>query len=244
MSKSNPTILQQMKSGCIDSIPIVIGYIPACMTFGLIGKALSLGDLEVFLLSAVVYAGASQFIGAKLIAAGTAAPILLLLTFIINLRYFFISLSFTRKINDRFSPIQKGVVGFGLTEEVFAVSTMSRQNLERGMPLTASYMLGLELFPYVATLLATWSGIILADYIPSHLLPALNTSLYALLIALIIPQLRANRQNLVICCTAALASWLLQPYLGNATVLVAMAIGAWAGGFVPSKEEKMRSEVM
>lgn len=244
MASIHLSTLQQVKRGCVDSLPIVIGYIPACLTFGLIGKALGLGDVEVFLLSAVVYAGASQFIGAKLLAAGTAAPILLLLTFIINLRYFFISLSFSRKLNDKCSPLQKGIIGFGLTEEVFAVSTMSRNNLERNGSLTAGYMIGLELIPYTVTLLATWTGILLADYIPSYLLPALNTSLYALLIALIVPQIYKSRQNLAICVAASLSSWLLEPFLGTATVLVAMGIGAWVGGRIPSKEDKVRSEVI
>ncbi|WP_438351713.1 AzlC family ABC transporter permease [Paenibacillus sp. FA6] len=89
---------------------------PACVTFGLVGKALSLGNLEVFLLSALVYAGASQFIGAQLLVGGTAAPIILLLTLIINLRYFFISMSFSKRVSSDSRSFFKGIIGFGLTE--------------------------------------------------------------------------------------------------------------------------------
>ncbi|MNI45612.1 Inner membrane protein YgaZ [compost metagenome] len=241
---NHPSILQPFKRGCMDSLPIVAGYIPACLTFGLIGKGLNMGDLEVLLLSMLVYAGASQFIGVKLLAAGAAAPVVLLLTLIINLRYLFISLSFSRKLKSSFSIFQKGIVGFGLTEEVFAVSTMSHRN-EQGKSLTLSYMLGLELLPYTASLLATGSGIWLAEYIPGNLLPALNTSLYSLLIVLIVPLLFDSRSNLAVFIAAAVSSWLLQPYLGTAAVLVAMLAGGWAGGIIQPKEnKKIRRDVL
>ncbi|MNO25360.1 Inner membrane protein YgaZ [compost metagenome] len=244
MITNHPSILQPFKRGCMDSLPIVAGYIPACLTFGLIGKGLNMGDLEVLLLSMLVYAGASQFIGVKLLAAGAAAPVVLLLTLIINLRYLFISLSFSRKLKSSFSIFQKGIVGFGLTEEVFAVSTMSHRN-EQGKSLTLSYMLGLELLPYTASLLATGSGIWLAEYIPGNLLPALNTSLYSLLIVLIVPLLFDSRSNLAVFIAAAVSSWLLQPYLGTAAVLVAMLAGGWAGGIIQPKEnKKIRRDVL
>lgn len=230
-------ILGQMKRGLNDSVPIVIGYIPACITFGLVGTSLGLGGWEVFLLSAVVYAGASQFIGAQLLAAGTAAPILLLLTFIINLRYFFISMSLSQRLERGTRPPLKSIIGFGLTEEVYAVSMMSHKNTNKGSHLSVPYLIGLEFPPYAVTLISTYAGIMLANYIPTFILPALNTSLYALLIALIIPQLLGNRRNLGICLSAALSSWLLQPLLGTSSVLVAMLIGACVGFYTPRQKE-------
>ncbi|RXZ81287.1 hypothetical protein EBB07_14825 [Paenibacillaceae bacterium] len=225
-----------VRNGISDSMPIVVGYIPACITFGLVGKSLSLDNLEIFLLSAVVYAGASQFIGAKLIAAGAAAPIVLLLTIVINLRYLFISMSFSDKVDHSSSKRARGVLGFFLTEEVYAVSMMSKTNNKSKKHLFA-YLLGLELPPYAITLLSTWVGIMLSDYIPGSILPAFNTSIYVLLIALIIPQLIGSRRNKVIVITAACASFVLQPFLGDATVLAAMIIGAWSGGKVSETKD-------
>ncbi|WP_162551267.1 AzlC family ABC transporter permease [Paenibacillus tepidiphilus] len=236
--------LKLFKKGIIDSAPIVIGYIPACITFGLVGKALSLSDLEVFLLSAVVYAGASQFIAANLLALGTAAPIVLLLTFVINLRYLFIGMSFASKMKRDTRVLHKGLVGFGLTEEVYAVSMMKIRSRNDSSSHSLPYVLGMEFPPYTVNLISTCAGIMLSGYIPADILPALNTSLYALLIALVIPQIRRHRKNLAICISAAASSWCLQPLLGTASVLAAMAIGAAVGAMFPFKKETVRSEAM
>jgi predicted branched-subunit amino acid permease len=228
------------KRGIADTLPIVAGFIPACFTFGLVGRALGLGNLEVLLMSALIFAGTSQFAGVKLLAAGTAAPLILLLTLIVNLRYLMISFSFSRSIPRGSSLLTRMWIGFSLTEEVYAVSMLSDNKEElpgqaAGEPpeLPVQYLLGLQLPPYLASLFSTAAGIALAVYIPSAYLPALNTSLYALLIALIVPQLRKHRRNLIICLFSAGFSWLLQPYLGSSAVLAATLLGLCAGIFIP-----------
>lgn len=227
------------RTGLKDSIAIVAGFIPACFTFGLVGKGLGLGSMEVFLLSALVFAGASQFIGVKMLAAGAAAPVILLLTLIINLRYLFISLSFGGQLNRNISVLARTWIGFSLTEEVYAVSMIPREkenrkteNEKMNQPLGLPYLLGLQIPPYVANLIATASGITLASYIPALYLPALNTSLYALLIALVVPQLKGSLRNMAICISAAGSSWLLNPLLGNFSILIAMLIGMAVGSLI------------
>ncbi|MEK3767817.1 AzlC family ABC transporter permease [Paenibacillus sp. FSL R5-0887] len=228
------------RTGLKDSVAIVAGFIPACFTFGLVGKGLGLGSLEVFLLSALVFAGASQFIGVKMLAAGAAAPMILLLTLIINLRYLFISLSFGGQLDRTINSLSKVWIGFSLTEEVYAVSMIPRNHSKENIKLP--YLLGLQIPPYIANLLATAAGISLASYIPAIYLPALNTSLYALLIALIVPQLKGSIRNLAICLAAAGSSWLLHPVLGNSSILAAMLMGMAVGSLF-RKQAEVEKEV-
>ncbi len=51
----------------IASLPIFIGYIPVAVTFGLLAKSTGLTLLETFSFSALVFAGASQFMALQLI---------------------------------------------------------------------------------------------------------------------------------------------------------------------------------
>jgi predicted branched-subunit amino acid permease len=171
-----------------------------------------------------------------MLAAGAAVPMILLLTLIINLRYLFISLSFGGQLNRNIGVLARTWIGFSLTEEVYAVSMIPREegsrkaeNEKTKQPLALPYLLGLQIPPYIANLLATASGITLASYIPALYLPALNTSLYALLIALVVPQLKGSLRNMVICVSAAGSSWLLNPLLGNSSILIAMLIGMAVG---------------
>ncbi|GGF68474.1 hypothetical protein GCM10010912_11880 [Paenibacillus albidus] len=230
------------RKGLADSLPIVAGFIPACFTFGIVGTSLGLSGMAVFLLSAWVFAGASQFIAVKLLAAGSSAPVLLLITLIVNLRYLFIGVSFAGKLKQGLSLPAKLGIGFTLTEEVYAVA-MARASAIQGnegkqadvkKKLPPAYLAGLQFPPYAANLLATGAGISLAGYVPSMYLPALNTSLYALLIALVVPQILRKPTHLGTCLSAAGSSWLLHPYLGDLTVLAAMSIGMIAGMFFRS----------
>lgn len=238
------------KLGLRDSLAIVAGFIPACFTFGLVGKGLGLDSLEVFLLSALVFAGASQFIGVKMLAAGAAAPVILLLTLIINLRYLFISLSFGGKLQHNISIRSKTWIGFSLTEEVYAVSMIPRKkpssesdNEESKLSLGLPYLLGLQIPPYITNLIATAAGISLASYIPALYLPALNSSLYALLIALLVPQLKNSLRNLWICISAAGSSWLLHPLLGDSSILIAMLIGVAVGSLFREEGKEVEKGV-
>nr|WP_277347970.1 AzlC family ABC transporter permease [Streptomyces sp. HNM0574] len=204
-------------------MPVVLGYLPACLTFGLVGSGLGLDPAVVFALSALVYAGASQFIGAKMLAAGAAAPVILLSITLVNLRYALLAASFRYQLAPGISRATRALLGFGLTEEVYAVGLMGKDPRRK---LTASYLLGLEIPPYLVTLGCTALGIQLARVIPEDLLPALNTSLYALLIALVLPQALASASNAAVCLLSAAASWAATAATGNDTmgVLAAMAV--------------------
>ena len=52
---------KNIKEGMISSSPVIIGYLPVAIAFGLLSKntGVSLGDTGLF--SIIVYAGASQF---------------------------------------------------------------------------------------------------------------------------------------------------------------------------------------
>lgn len=63
-------IKDKIKEAVIIGIPIVIGYFPIAMAFGLLSKNTSISFRDTNLLSLIVYAGASQFMALDLIGAG------------------------------------------------------------------------------------------------------------------------------------------------------------------------------
>ena len=79
--------------GIKDCIPTLLGYISIGLAFGVIGITSDLSVLEIFLLSVLVYAGSAQFIFCGLYVAGAPISIIIITTFIVNLRHFLMSLT-------------------------------------------------------------------------------------------------------------------------------------------------------
>ena len=74
----------ELHQGILASLPIFIGYIPVAITFGLLAKTTGLTLLESFLFSALVFAGASQFMALQLMSLGVAHLQIIAITFIID----------------------------------------------------------------------------------------------------------------------------------------------------------------
>lgn len=110
------------KKGLIASFPIVLGYIPVAITFGVTALALGYNEIETLLISMIVFAGASQFVLISLMphsfVNAVAIPIIL------NLRYLVYGSIISQKFNIR-NPC---ITAFGLTDEVFATSLNAPNN--------------------------------------------------------------------------------------------------------------------
>lgn len=224
MASVTATAQSDFVFGLRDSVPIVWGYVPACLTFGIVGTGLGVDPLAVFLLSALLYAGASQFVAVKLMASSSAVPVMLLTVALVNIRYVVLARALGRRLHGpRRSLVAAGAF---LTEEVYAIAQYGRRTQARDQVSTA-YLAGIELPPYTATLVCTALGIVAGNAVPVELLPSLNTSLYALLIALVAPQALANRRVAVMCLIAAGLSIVVSNVAGESgAVLVSLAAGA------------------
>src|SRR5512145_2995199 len=75
------------------TIPLMVGGIPFGLFFGALATATGLSPLQAVGMSILVYAGSSQLVATQLIGHETALPIIVLTTFIINLRNFLYSAS-------------------------------------------------------------------------------------------------------------------------------------------------------
>ncbi|MCL6592072.1 MAG: AzlC family ABC transporter permease [Firmicutes bacterium] len=69
------------KKGLRAGLPIVFGYFPAAMAFGLLSRITGVSFRDTCLFSLLVFAGASQFMALDLIKAGSAAGDIILATF-------------------------------------------------------------------------------------------------------------------------------------------------------------------
>ncbi len=189
-------------------IPIAIGYIPVSFAFGLNAVSGGIPAWLVIIMSLTNLTSAGQAAGADLIIQGAGYFELTLTTFIINIRYMLMSLSISQKLEKKITLPQRLVFAFGITDEVFAVSSM-----ENGK-LSYKYMLGLITGPICGWTFGTALGALICSALPPTIKDAMGIALYGMFIAIIIPPARKSKQvvivlvlSIVITCILKYAPW-------------------------------------
>ena len=77
----------QLKKGIKAGFPVAMGYLPVAVAFGLVSRASGMPYYSGLLMSLLVFAGASQFVGINLLALGASALEVGVATFLLNLRH-------------------------------------------------------------------------------------------------------------------------------------------------------------
>lgn len=118
---------QELIRGVKAAIPIVVGYIPIAISFGVIALQSGIPLLHTIAMSVFIFAGASQFMAVTMISTmGAGAFELIMATFVLNFRHFVMSLSLMNVM--RHIPTSwKGFLSFGITDETFTVSSLTAE---------------------------------------------------------------------------------------------------------------------
>lgn len=214
--------------------PVLIGYFPVAVAFGILAKTagLSAGDSVAF--SVLVFAGASQFMALNLIKAGVAFSGIILATLLLNLRHLLLSAALAAKIavpDKRWLP----VVAFGVTDETFAVSATNDG------PLGISFLLALEGTAYLGWVSGTLTGYLAGSVLPASLGKSMGIGLYSLFVAILIPGFKKSWSIVALTLSAglfhALLDWIkLWPAAWNliASIICCSLLGAW---LIPQRTE-------
>lgn len=229
---------QELKEGIRDGLPICLGYLSVSMAFGLTAVKEGIPIWAAVLMSLSNVTSAGQFAGVNLILAQSSYIELMITTFIINIRYFLMSISVSQKVEARFGIKERLVTSFGITDEVFAVS------MQRRSELTYSYMLGLIATPIAGWTLGTLIGAVATTLLPAALTDAMGIMLYGMFIAIIVPPAREHKNVLFAVALAIAASYAFAyiPVLsevsgGWSVIIITVVVSAIAAWLFPVKEE-------
>ena len=153
--------MNDFKRGIRDGFPICLGYFSVSMAFGLTAVKAGLPVWTSVLISLTNLTSAGQFAGLNLMLVNGSVIELAVTTFIINIRYFLMSLSVSQKLDKNFSTPKRLVASFGITDEVFAVS------MQRMEDLSFRYMIGLIITPILGWTLGTLTGAVATSLLPA-----------------------------------------------------------------------------
>lgn len=136
--------------GLRGSVPILVSTIPFAALFGAIAVSNGQTVAEATLMSAIVFAGASQLVGIELFGHSVPVWVIVLSIFAVNFRHILYSAAITPFIT-HFSPAQKAVSFFLLTDPQFA-QTLTRG--ETGRSVSFAWYMG-----FATTIYVGWVGI-------------------------------------------------------------------------------------
>lgn len=156
-----PGRLADFIDGVRRSIPVVLPSLPFGLLFGTVSVQNGLTITEATLMSATVFAGASQLVGIEMFGQKIAPWMIVLSIFAVNFRHILYSAALGRQFG-RWSRLQRVVGFFFLTDAQYADG--ERKALEG--PLTFSWYMGYALFLYFNWVLGTLIGAAFGNLIP------------------------------------------------------------------------------
>jgi len=106
------------------TLPVMFGYIPLGMAFGILFQSLGYSWYYAPLMGIVVFAGAAQFMAVGLLAANAGLLEVFISTFILNSRHMFFGLSVLNRY--RAKGWRKLYLIFALTDETYSLVTSTQ----------------------------------------------------------------------------------------------------------------------
>lgn len=144
------------------SVPIIIATVPFAILFGVLSVDSGLTVFEATLMSATIFAGASQLVGLNLFGHHVAPWVIVASIFAVNFRHVLYSAAVGRHIRD-WSTARKAIGFFFLVDPQFAEA--ERRALER-KPVTFAWYMGMAAPLYFFWVFNGWLGAAFGSYIP------------------------------------------------------------------------------
>ena len=239
--------ITQLKEGIRDGIPIGMGYFAVAFSLGIAAKKAGLSPFQGFLTSALINASAGEYAGFTVIAANAPYLEMVLITLIINARYFLMSCALSQKINPDTPLRHRLLLGHVITDEIFGIS------ISRPDYLNPFYSYGAIIFASPCWATGTMLGIIAGSLLPGRIVSALSVALYGMFLAVIIPPSRKSKTIAVLVVVSFMLSFLLN-YLasvsslianiseGTKTIILTVVISAAAAIIKPVKQEEDQND--
>lgn len=225
--KSRPTSPRtEFWAGARDIFPLIVGAIPFGIIFGTLAIGSGLSAEGTLAMSALVFAGSSQFIAVGMIATNTSWLLIVLTTFVVNLRHLLYAVSLVPYVKAR-SQRWKIPLAFWLTDEAFAVA-IRRYEANDPSPYKHWYYLGAAIAMYSNWQVSTLLGITVGQMVPNADEWGLDFAMSVTFIGMVIPYLK-TRPMLTAVIVAGALSVVANPLPHKLGLMIAAIAGITAG---------------
>jgi 4-azaleucine resistance transporter AzlC len=188
------------------SLPVMLGYIPLGMAFGVLFQSLGYAWWLAPLSGVMIYAGSAQFLAVGILASGSGLVEAFLATLAINARHVFYGLTLINRYS--LSGWRRWYLIFGLTDETYAVVTHNEVPIEQRQ----SYYFSVTLLNHSAWITGCALGAGLQS-IFSFNSEGFEFSMLALFLVLLIDRVRQLQHvpYALLAAAVVFVSWLVLP---------------------------------
>lgn len=224
-------------NGLKGGVPIGLGYLSVSFAFGIMAVSLGFEWWQAVIISMTNLTSAGQLAGINIMANPGLYLDMLLSQLTINVRYSFMSVSLSQKVTPQFCGIKRWILGFFMTDEIFAVASNEKE-------VSVKFFSGLTVFPYFGWTIGTLLGSILGNILPTIIMNALCLAIYGMFVAIVAPKAKKNLSLLLVVgiSIALSCGFYYLPFLSSISsglaVCICAIIAAIIGAvFFPAKEE-------
>jgi 4-azaleucine resistance transporter AzlC len=213
-------------AGARDTFPLLVGAWPFGLIFGALAVTSGFSPLGAAAMSAFVFAGSAQFIAVGLVASATPSLVIVLTTFVVNLRH----MLYSATLAPHLSKLPRAwllPLGFWLTDESFVVAAKHFTESERS-PNKHLYLLGSEIAMYLNWQLVTWIGILAGQAIEDPSSWGLDFAMVVTFIGMLVPLVK-DRPALASVVVAGVTGLLANSMPNQLGLMLAALLGIIAG---------------
>lgn len=189
--------LSQIRLGLQSGFSIALGFIPIAMTFGILAKSSGISLVECLGFSAIVFAGASQFLALELLNSGAGILSIILTTFLFNFRHFIMGASLSTKLNKNHLK-WRPLIAFWMTDETYSIAYLKQESVG------VYFYLPMALIAYLSLILGSFLGFQLGSVLPLALNKSMGIALYSMFLAILAPELKKSFKTVGIVVTSGL----------------------------------------
>lgn len=192
------------KEGLKEGFPIGLGYLPLAFSLGVNAATGGFSFLSTMVASLLSFTGVGLMTSMALMLENVAYASIFVALLVINLRNIVLSLSMSQRLEENISLWKKLIIAMGNTDEIFALT------IRREGKISGDYFLGVMSAPYFAWGVGTLVGLVATTLVPQDICVAMSMSLYAMLVAAVVPAMKKSQPILFTAVLSGLISYILQ----------------------------------
>ncbi|MBM9520096.1 AzlC family ABC transporter permease [Desulforhopalus vacuolatus] len=224
MTNVLPSTGRQIINGLQRSFPIILSYIPVGFTYGVLAHKAGISDINVILMSMLVFAGSGQFIAVGMMAGGAGALAVILTTFVVNLRHLLMAASLSPWMAQWSRPLLV-LFSADITDETFAMNSAKAVELND----CKAEALSLNITAHSSWVLGGALGALASGLISDVRPLGLDFALAGMFIGLIVLQVDSTVKVLTAICAGILGTVLYACGLQEFYIIIATVVAATFG---------------